>query len=143
MLFRSEITETSALDDLDAADRRVQALRAAGIKVCLDDFGVGAASLDYLRKLQIDIIKIDGAFVRDIESDPKVRALAGHLVDLCRELKIDTVAEMVETEAQAEAVKALGVDYGQGWLFGRPAATPTVAAASSVGRRVGEVVGWG
>ncbi|GAA0635691.1 EAL domain-containing protein [Brevundimonas lenta] len=138
-----EITETSELADLDAANRRVKALRDAGIKVCLDDFGVGAASLDYLRKLQIDIVKIDGAFVRDIETDAKVRTLAGHLVDLCRELKIETVAEMVETEGQAEAVKALGVDYGQGWLFGRPTPTPALSAPAAVGKRVGEVVGWG
>ncbi len=138
-----EITETSALEDLDAADRRVQALRAAGIKVCLDDFGVGAASLDYLRRLRIDIVKIDGGFVRDIAVDARVRSLAGHLVELCRELKIATVAEMVETEAQTDAVKALGVDYGQGWLFGRPAPTPAVVSAAPAARRMGEVVGWG
>jgi EAL domain-containing protein (putative c-di-GMP-specific phosphodiesterase class I) len=138
-----EITETSALVDLDAANRRVQALRAAGIKVCLDDFGVGAASLDYLRRLQIDIVKIDGGFVRDIAGDARVRALAAHLVELCRELKIETVAEMVETEEQTAAVRALGVDYGQGWLFGRPSATPAVAAPVAVGRRRGEVASWG
>lgn len=138
-----EITETAALGDLEAANRRVKALRDAGIKVCLDDFGVGAASLEYLRKLQIDIVKIDGSLVRDLAGDARARAMAGHLVDLCRDLGIATVAEMVETEAESDAVRSLGVTYGQGWLFGRPTATPAVAAPTAVGRRVGEVVGWG
>lgn len=138
-----EITETTALQDLDAANARIAALRNAGIKVCLDDFGVGAASLDYLRRLRIDIVKIDGGFVRDIATDRTARAMIGHLVELCRELKVLTVAEMVETEAQADAVRTLGVDYGQGWLFGRPTAVPAVAASAPAGKRRGEVASWG
>lgn len=139
-----EITETAHVADLDGADRRLAALREAGIKVCLDDYGVGAASLTYLRKLSIDILKLDGVFVREIESDPKVQTLAAHLLGLCRDLKIATVAEMVETEGQAAAMKGLGVDFGQGWLFGRPAETPTVAAPAPVsGRRKGEMTSWG
>lgn len=138
-----EITETAGVVDLEGADRRLKVLREAGIKVCLDDYGVGAASLTYLRKLSVDVLKLDGSFVREIETDTKVQTLAAHLLELCRDLKIVTVAEMIETEGQAAAMKALGVDYGQGWLFGRPAETPTVAAAPSPARRMGEVVGWG
>ncbi|RZJ32174.1 MAG: EAL domain-containing protein [Brevundimonas sp.] len=137
-----EITETAAVGDLEGANRRLQALRDADIRVCLDDYGVGAASLTYLRKLSIDLLKMDGVFAREIEADPKVRTLATHLMDLCRELKIQTVAEMIETESQAAIMKSLGVDFGQGWLFGRPAETPVVAAPVS-SRRRGEVVGWG
>ncbi|WP_235561390.1 EAL domain-containing protein [Brevundimonas sp. Root1279] len=138
-----EITETTALQDLDAANARIGALRNAGIKVCLDDFGVGAASLDYLRRLQIDVVKIDGGFVRDIAADRTARSMIGHLVELCRDMKVLTVAEMVETEPQADAVRALGVDYGQGWLFGRPTAVPAVTASAPAGRRRGEVASWG
>ncbi|MDQ8029487.1 MAG: EAL domain-containing protein, partial [Brevundimonas sp.] len=137
-----EITETAAVSDLEGANRRLQALREADIKVCLDDYGVGAASLTYLRKLQVDLLKMDGVFAREIETDPKMKTLATHLLELCRELKIQTVAEMIETEAQADIMKALGVDYGQGWLFGRPTETPVLAAPVS-SRRKGEVVGWG
>ncbi|MFC7379673.1 EAL domain-containing protein [Brevundimonas sp. GCM10030266] len=137
-----EITETAAVSDLDGANRRLQALREADIKVCLDDYGVGAASLTYLRKLSVDLLKMDGVFAREIETDPKMKTLATHLLDLCRELKIQTVAEMVETEAQADIMKGLGVNYGQGWLFGRPTETPVLAAPVS-SRRKGEVVGWG
>lgn len=137
-----EITETAAVADLDGANRRVQALREADIKVCLDDYGVGAASLSYLRKLSVDLLKMDGVFAREIEGDPKVSTLATNILELCRELKIQTVAEMIETEVQAEIMKSLGVDYGQGWLFGRPTETPVMAAPVS-SRRRGEVVGWG
>ncbi len=137
-----EVTETASVPDLPAANRRLQALREADIRVCLDDYGVGAASLDYLRQLSVDLLKLDGVFAREHQADPKVQALASHLLKLCQELKIQTVAEMIETEEQAAAMKALGVDFGQGWLFGRPAETPVVAAPVT-NRRRGEVVGWG
>lgn len=139
-----EITETASITDLDNANRRLNALRDAGIKVCLDDYGVGAASLTYLRKLSIDILKLDGCFVRELDTGPKILSLTTHLLDLCRDLKIATVAEMVETESQAATMKALGVDYGQGWLFGRPTATPVMATqAPATGRRRGELTSWG
>ncbi len=139
-----EVTETAAVGDLDAATRRLAAVRKAGIQICLDDFGVGAASLDYLHRLPADIVKIDGRFVRDIATDARSRALVSHLVKLCRDLKKTTVVEMIETEAQAAIVRELGVDYGQGWLFGRPTAEPSVPGVQPVAaRRLGAVAGWG
>ena len=139
-----EITETAAMADLDSADRRLRALREAGIRICLDDYGVGAASFAYLRKLPVDLLKLDGGVVRDIGGNAKVRAMATHLIELCRELAIPTVAEMIETEAQAATVREIGVSFGQGWLFGRPAETPAVPVpAARPGRRKGELVGWG
>lgn len=139
-----EVTETAAVADIAAAARRLSALRRVGIKVCLDDFGVGAASLDYLHRLPADTVKIDGRFVRDIAGDPRARDLVAHLVDLCADLKMTTITEMIETEEQAAAVRTLGVGFGQGWLFGRPASEPTVAAPQPVvARRMGAVAGWG
>jgi EAL domain-containing protein (putative c-di-GMP-specific phosphodiesterase class I) len=139
-----EVTETAAVADIDAAARRLTALRQAGVRVCLDDFGVGAASLDYLHRLPADTVKIDGRFVRDIGTDQRARDLVGHLVELCGDLKMSTIAEMIETEEQAAAIRALGVGYGQGWLFGRPASEPTVFAPKPVAvRRQGAVAGWG
>lgn len=142
-----EVTETAALADLDGADRRLRALRAAGIQVCLDDFGAGAASFDYLGRLSLDTVKIDGHFMRDIATNERSRTLIGHLVKLCGDLHLATVAEMIETETQVEAVKALGVGFGQGWLFGRPQDEPIVAAQAPevrpAARRRGEVEAWG
>jgi EAL domain-containing protein (putative c-di-GMP-specific phosphodiesterase class I) len=139
-----EVTETAAVADIEAAGRRLGALRRAGVRVCLDDFGVGSASLDYLHRLPADTVKIDGRFVRNIVDDQRSRDLVSHLVELCTDLKMTTIAEMVETEEQAAAVRALGVGFGQGWLFGRPAAEPVTAAPQAApARRVGAVAGWG
>lgn len=139
-----EVTETAAVADIEAAARRLTALRKAGIRVCLDDFGVGAASLDYLHRLPADTVKIDGRFVRDIANDQRARDLVSRVVELCADLKMTTIAEMIETADQSAAVRRLGVGYGQGWLFGRPASEPVVAAPKPVAvRRHGAVAGWG
>ena len=139
-----EVTETATLADLEAADRRLRALRQAGVKICIDDFGSGSASFDYLRGLSVDSVKIDGAFIRDLGESPKSQTLIAHLVGLCASLKLTTVAEMIETEAVAETVRALGVDYGQGWLFGRPTAEPvkSLPRSPAAPRRMGAVSGW-
>jgi EAL domain-containing protein (putative c-di-GMP-specific phosphodiesterase class I) len=140
-----EVTETAAVADIEAATRRLKVLRDAGIKVCLDDFGVGAASLDYLHRLPADTVKIDGRFVREVATDSRSQALIGHLVGLCTELKLDVIAEMIEHPEQSEAVRKLGVGFGQGWLFGRPAPEPVAAGPSKdiPARRRGEVAAWG
>jgi EAL domain-containing protein (putative c-di-GMP-specific phosphodiesterase class I) len=142
-----EVTESAALVDLDSADRRIQALRGRGFKVCLDDFGAGAASFAYLRALTVDSVKIDGRFVRDMAGQPRDGALIRHLASLCRDLEVTTIAEMVETAETEAALKAVGVDYGQGWLYGRPQPqpvmsgqmlrTPGLEATEVVARRVG------
>lgn len=138
-----EVTETSAITDMEAADDRLRALRRAGIRICLDDFGVGAASYDYLRRLSADTVKIDGTFIADIVTSERSRTLVSHLVHTCADLKMTTIAEMVENEAQAKAVTALKVTHGQGWLFGRPTNEPVLAAGPTApARRLGEVVGW-
>lgn len=140
-----EVTESAALSDVEAANRRIGALRSAGIKACIDDFGAGAASYDYLRRLSVDTVKIDGGFVQGLESDPKARTLIGHLVELCRSLNVETIAEMIETQGAADILTEIGVDLGQGWLFGKAEAEPRTILASNepVSRRMGVVAGWG
>ncbi|MDY6923507.1 MAG: EAL domain-containing protein [Pseudomonadota bacterium] len=138
-----EVTETSAIQDLDGANRRLKALQKTGMKICLDDFGAGAASYEYLRRLTADTVKIDGTFVKDIASD-RSRTLIAHLVKLAGDLGMTTIAEMVETEEQARMVQALGVEFGQGWAFGRPTAEPVAQTPEPApARRVGSVTGWG
>ena len=142
-----EVTESAALSDVEAANRRLGGLRAAGIKVCIDDFGAGAASYDYLRRLLVDTVKIDGTFVQGLETDPRARTLISHLVELCRSLKVQTIAEMIETQAAADILREVGVDHGQGWLFGKAEAEPRTVLAygepAAAVRRVGAVSGWG
>jgi EAL domain-containing protein (putative c-di-GMP-specific phosphodiesterase class I) len=139
-----EVTESVALADIAAANRRLGVLRDAGIKLCIDDFGAGAASFDYLHGLSVDTVKIDGKFVQALERDPKARTVIAHLIEMCTSLKLSTIGEFVETEASADILRSLGVDYAQGWLFGKAEAEPrTVLAPSSPVRRRGAVEAWG
>jgi EAL domain-containing protein (putative c-di-GMP-specific phosphodiesterase class I) len=140
-----EITESAALQDLDAAGRRIRALRDAGFEVAIDDFGAGAASFDYLRALPVTGVKIDGRYVRGVDRDERAQTIIKHLVSLCSELQYVTVAEMVEREEELATVAALGVDCGQGWAFGRPEPEPCEPARRPTqrARRVGEQETWG
>ena len=142
-----EITESAIIDDLPVADALVRQLRKEGCKLALDDFGAGAASFDYLRAIAVDEIKIDGRYIRELSTaGGRNTAVVQHLTDLCRELKVTTVAEMVENEVTADMLRKIGVDFGQGFLFGRPAPEPTPAPirrAPVVARRTGTTESWG
>lgn len=119
-----EVTETAEIDDTRAARATIEALRARGFAVCLDDFGAGAASLRYLKQFEVDYAKIDGAYVRGAEAGERDRELLSQMVDLCRAVGARVIAEQIETEAQAAIVSSLGVELGQGNLFGRPGHLP-------------------
>lgn len=129
-----ELTESAAVEELAVADRHIQALRALGCEVCLDDFGAGAASLAYLQQLTLDLVKIDGRYIRDLQHGGREATFVKHLVNMCGELNIRTLAEMVETVDAEEAVRLAGVDYAQGWLYGRPSEAPTSDVESAVAR---------
>jgi EAL domain-containing protein (putative c-di-GMP-specific phosphodiesterase class I) len=141
-----EITESAAIEDLAQADRHIQALRGLGCKVCLDDFGAGAASLAYLQQLGLDMVKIDGRYIRELQHGGRESTFIRHLVGMCAELRVQTLAEMVETAAAEEAVKKAGVDFAQGFLYGAPAATPAPPASRTgpvAARRKGVTESWG
>lgn len=115
-----EITESARMTDLVAAGRFVEGLRRAGYHVCLDDFGSGAASFQYLSSLEVDIVKFDGSAIRNAEKAHKGAAFLGALTDLCRRLGVKTVAEMVDTPERFAFCRDCGCDYIQGYLFGKP-----------------------
>ncbi|WP_300574104.1 EAL domain-containing protein [Phenylobacterium sp.] len=144
-----ELTESAAVADLDAADRRLQTLRALGCEICLDDFGAGASSLAYLHRLGVDVVKIDGAFIRELEHDSRGAAFIGQLVRMCGEMKIATLAEMVETQLVEDVVRKAGVHMGQGWLYGAaarepvPFPLPLPLPTAPPARRRGAVDSWG
>jgi EAL domain-containing protein (putative c-di-GMP-specific phosphodiesterase class I) len=120
-----EITESAALGDLHRASALVKGLRRGGAGICLDGFGSGSASFDYLRAVSVDSVKIDGRYIRELTA-PGSRngVLVRHLSGLCRELKVTSIAQMVETPQTVAALRQVGVDCGQGFLFGRPEPTP-------------------
>ncbi len=120
-----EITETASLPDQGQAARFVSALHRMGCRVALDDFGTGCTRFRHLRMLDLDIVKIDGTFVDGIRCQPQKQAFLRNLLALARDLRMTTVAERVETEADADYLTDHGVDLLQGYQFGGPTLTPT------------------
>jgi diguanylate cyclase (GGDEF)-like protein len=115
-----EITEQSAVTNLARANELIRQLKSLGCQIALDDFGTGANSLTYLKHLQISRVKIDGSFVRDVATDRNSRSTVRAIVELANGMSIDTVAEFVENMDIAAEVRGLGVDYAQGYAFGKP-----------------------
>ncbi len=115
-----EITESSRMSDLESADRFIQTLRNEGYTVCLDDFGAGAASFQYLSALDVDVVKLDGSAVRNAQRARKGEAFLSALTKLCHSLKVETIAEMIDNKRGLEFVRKCGVQYVQGYLFGKP-----------------------
>lgn len=119
-----EITENSAMTVPDLVTVFMAELHKYGISFALDDFGAGFTSFRYLRDFYFDIIKIDGQFIRDLASNPDNQVLTQALIQIGQQFDMFTVAESVETEAEANFLAQLGVDCMQGYLFGAPTTAP-------------------
>ena len=122
-----EITETALLTNADATLSILRALRASGVRIAMDDFGTGYSSLGYLRSFTFDKIKIDGCFVRDIETSRDCKAIVSAVTGLGVSLDIATTAEGVETLAQFDLLRAAGCEEAQGYYFSRPVPVAEVA----------------
>ena len=119
-LLTLEITESVLIDDVSQVSNILERLRGLGVRLALDDFGTGYSSLAYLRKLNVDIIKIDQSFVRDLERTGETQVIIQALVDMAKGMHKKLVVEGIETEEQATIIRELGCNYGQGYLFGKP-----------------------
>ncbi|MFO1417327.1 MAG: EAL domain-containing protein [Methylotetracoccus sp.] len=115
-----EVTETAAISNLSHATRFFSALKARGCRFALDDFGSGLSSFAYLKTLPVDFLKIDGNFVRDMERDPIDHAMVEAIHRIGHVMGIETIAECVESESAVERLRAIGVNYVQGYALGRP-----------------------
>jgi diguanylate cyclase (GGDEF)-like protein len=115
-----EITETSAMRDTARAQRVIDDLRSLGCRFALDDFGTGFCSFGHLRALDVDFIKIDGSFVRDMQTSALAAEVVSSITRIAHLLKKRTIAEHTETESVRAALAALGVDYAQGFAIDRP-----------------------
>jgi diguanylate cyclase (GGDEF)-like protein len=134
-----EITETAAVANITHTQAMIKRLQERGVQFALDDFGTGVNSLSYLKQFDVKMLKLDGSYVRELSSNPRSEALVRGIAQLGRSMKIETVAECVEDADVRNRLTELGIDWAQGFLFGRPQPLDEVLAADQ-GRPV-EV--WG
>ncbi len=115
-----ELTESVLIKNVDVAINNLHRIKKMGIQISIDDFGTGYSSLAYLKRLPIDILKIDQSFVRDLTNNPADAAIINSIITLAHSLKLRVIAEGVETEAQLKFLKSHGCDEAQGYYFSRP-----------------------
>ncbi|MEJ5990051.1 EAL domain-containing protein [Ramlibacter sp. PS3R-8] len=126
--LKLELTESLLADNLDSAIAKMRNLKDMGVRLSVDDFGIGYSSLSYLKRLPIDELKIDRAFVKDILSDHNDAAIAATIIGLCRSLGLEVIAEGVETEEQRAFLARQGCERYQGYLYCRPLPLPNLEA---------------
>jgi Amt family ammonium transporter len=115
-----EITETAAIANVGVAVARMHAIRALGCRFALDDFGSGMSSFAYLRRLPVDVLKIDGSFVREIATDPVARGMVASINAIGHLMGLRTTAEFVESAAILAELETIGVDAAQGYALSLP-----------------------
>ena len=122
-----EVTEEQAFSDSETSTQNIALLREHGFRIAIDDFGTGYANFERLKRIQADIIKIDGCFIKDIVTDSLDIMIVKSICQLAKAKSFSVVAEYVETEPQRQLLLALGVNYLQGYLTGRPVPLSTLS----------------
>lgn len=120
-LLELEVTESCVMEDVDAAIDMLAKLKELGITIALDDFGTGYSSLSLLKRLPVDRLKIDQSFARDLETDSDDQKIVEGLISMAHKLELNVVAEGIETEDQLQFLRTYQCDFGQGYLFSKPA----------------------
>ena len=108
------------MDFSDSVDKKMQKFKDANIQISLDDFGTGYASLSYLKRFDIEFLKIDKSYVQSMGTQKDVLILCESIIQMAHKLGIQVIAEGIETEQQLVTLKSLGCNYGQGYLFSKP-----------------------
>jgi EAL domain-containing protein (putative c-di-GMP-specific phosphodiesterase class I) len=122
-----EITESVLVEETEVSLRSLHALKALGVRLVLDDFGTGYSSLAYVKRFPIDVIKIDRSFVADLDEDDRDATIVEAIVYMARGLRLEVIAEGVETVNQVRALNALDCRLGQGWLYAPAVSAPEIA----------------
>jgi len=124
-----EITETAVVRNLERAQRFIRRVRKLGCRMALDDFGTGYCSFAYLKDLPVNYVKIDGVFVRDVLDNPLSEAIISSITQIAKVMNAATVAEHVENDLLVQRMRAHGIDFAQGFAFGKPMALSEVLSA--------------
>lgn len=120
-----EVTESGHIKDRSKIQKFIEQLKSLKFTITLDDFGTNAATIQHLQKLPVDYVKISGKYIRKILSSGRDAATVKNLTKIGKEHNIKVIAEFVEEQAQADMLMEIGVDYGQGYLFGKPETAPS------------------
>jgi len=126
-----EVTETAAIQNSDAAMTLLDTLSTVGFHFSLDDFGTGLSSFSYLKDMPVSTLKIDGVFIRDIETDPISHAMVKSITEIANVLGIKTVAEYVENNSIYKILKDIGINYAQGFFVHEPEALESIIIHNS------------
>jgi EAL domain-containing protein (putative c-di-GMP-specific phosphodiesterase class I) len=127
-----EITESTLMKDAAAALDVMNSLKSLGVVLSVDDFGTGYSSLSYLQKFPLDVLKIDKSFIDGLGADDQAGYLVKAIIDLAHALKLEVIAEGVETEVQLEALQKMNCDFVQGFLFSKPMPTDRLLSEFSL-----------
>lgn len=119
-LIQIELTERIIIKNVEESIQRLQLLRDMGFRVAIDDFGIGYSSLSYIVRLPIDCIKIDKSFVHDIASSKEAKTIVSTIINLCKDLKLNVIAEGIESSLELDYLKVIQCDIGQGYYFSKP-----------------------
>ncbi|WP_158747585.1 EAL domain-containing protein [Acidisphaera sp. L21] len=119
-----ELTETADIEDIASASSFIDELRSIGTPVCIDDFGAGSAAFKYLKEFRVDYVKLDGAYVRGALQNAREHGFLLSMIELANFVGAKVIAETIEQDDEAKMMTDLGVEYGQGWLFGKPGQLP-------------------
>ncbi len=122
-----ELTETADIEDIASASAFINELRSVGAPVCIDDFGAGSAAFRYLKEFRVDYVKLDGAYVRGALQNAREHGFLLSMIELANFVGAKVIAETIEQDDEAKMMNELGVEYGQGWLFGKPGHLPGTA----------------
>jgi EAL domain-containing protein (putative c-di-GMP-specific phosphodiesterase class I) len=119
-LLQLEITERMVINNVEESIHKLNELRAMGIHVAIDDFGIGYSSLSYIVRLPIDSIKIDKSFVQNITSSKEAQAIVSTIINLCKTLNLNVIAEGIESKMELDYLRMNQCDIGQGYYFSKP-----------------------
>jgi EAL domain-containing protein (putative c-di-GMP-specific phosphodiesterase class I) len=144
--LKIEITETAEISDLGVGAKAIDGLRELGYRVGLDDFGAGAATLNYLHAFHVDFVKFDGSLVKKLGASKRDDLLLTAMIKLCDELGVTTIAECLESEDDIRKARDAGFAQGQGYALGKPGSIPAgsgMPQTAKVGKRKGVTESWG